>query len=141
MKYVIDAGIAIKYYVPEIYEDQSVALLEGGHELHIPELLYVEVSSIVWKKVRRGQVARVKGANIIFRILNENWIAHSHKGTLETVYAGAETTGQTVYDFTYLALAISLDCEFVTADEKFYKALENTSFKSNLKWIGDFKDV
>jgi predicted nucleic acid-binding protein len=36
-----------------------------------------------------------------------------------------------------LALAVALSCEFVTADEKFYQALEKTPLKANLLWIGD----
>ena len=55
---VIDASVAIKWYVPE--EDQApamklLALAESGDmEFHIPDLMYCEVGNILWKKVRLG---------------------------------------------------------------------------------------
>ncbi len=46
-------------------------------------------------------------------------------------------TNQTGYDWTYLALALSLGYEFVTADQRFYKALEKPRLKKYLLWIED----
>jgi predicted nucleic acid-binding protein len=140
MNFVLDASVAVKWYVPEIYVNEAVKLLDGDHDFHVPELIFPEISNIIWKKVKREDITQTEGRRIIAALLETNWAVHSHKQTLVSAYAGAEATGQTVYDFTYLALAISLDCEFVTADEKIYRTLENTPFKSNLKWIGDFQE-
>ncbi len=137
MKFVVDASVAIKWYVPEIYEKESEALLNAGHDFHAPELIYPEFSSIIWKKVRRNLLTFAKGQRIISAFSHQNFIPHSHQSLILSAYTGAEATGQTVYDWTYLALAISLSCEFVTADEKFYKSLAKTSLRANLLWIGD----
>ncbi len=137
MSYVVDASVAIKWYVPEIFENEAIQVLESGRELHVPELILPEFSGIVSKKVRRGELSKSEGNRIVTAIARKSWTIHSHKNTIKSAYTGAEATGQTFYDWTYLALAISLSCEFVTADEKFYKALEMTAFKQNLKWIGD----
>ena len=138
MKYVVDASIAVKWYIPEIYERETDRLLKGRHQLYVPELILPEFSNIIWKKVRRGEITEAEGETIVAAFLRKRWTIASHKRTLQSAFTGAVSTGQTVYDWTYLALAISLSCEFVTADEKFYKALEPTAFKANLKWIGDF---
>jgi predicted nucleic acid-binding protein len=139
MNYVLDASVVIKWYVPENYFQEAVTLMDGDHHFHVPELILPELGGIVWKKVRRKEIPNTEGKKIIAALLEKDWRVYSHKNTLVSAYVGAEATGQTVYDFAYLALAVSLDCEFVTADGKFYKALENTPFKSNLKWIGDFQ--
>lgn len=138
MNYVVDASVSVKWYVPEIYEQEATRFLKGSHRLHVPELIYPEFSNIIWKKVRRGETTQAEGDRIINAFSRKRWLVYSHKRTVKSAYTGAESTGQTVYDWTYLALAISLGCEFVTADEKFYKALENTPLKANLLWIGDF---
>lgn len=138
MNYVVDASCAIKWYVPEIYEQEATRLLKGKHRLHVPELILPEFSNIIWKKVRRGELTEAEGERIITTFARKRLIVHSHQRIIKSAYTGAVTTGQTVYDWTYLALAISLSCEFVTADEKFYKALEMTPFKTNLRWVGDF---
>jgi predicted nucleic acid-binding protein len=138
VKYVLDASVAVKWYVPENYEQEATRLLKGRHEIHVPELILPEVGNIIWKKIRRGDISSAEGEKIITAVARKRWTVYPHKQTLKSALTGAVATGQTVYDWTYLALAISLSCEFVTADEKFHKALENTTFKSSLKWIGDF---
>ena len=137
MKYVVDASVAIKWYVPEIYEQEATKLLQSNHVFHAPELIYPEFSSILWKKVRRGEVTQVEGQRIIAAFATKKLLSHAHQALLQSAYTGAESTGQTVYDWTYLALALALSCEFVTADEKFYRALEKTPLGAHLFWIGD----
>lgn len=138
MNYVLDASVLIKWYVPEIYTSEAIKLIGKNHTFHIPELILTETAGIVWKMVRRGDLSSTEGNNIVNALLKIDWNVYSHQPTLISAYAGAQRTDQTVYDFTYMSLAISIDCEFVTADEKFYRALEKTPFRSNLKWIGDF---
>lgn len=137
MKYVVDASVCIKWYIPETYEQEATRLLQGGHDFHAPELILPEVSNIIWKKVRRSEISSVEGERIINSFSKNSLTIHSHKQIIKSAYIGAESSGQTVYDWTYLALAVSLSCEFVTADLRFYKALENTPLKKNLLWIGD----
>ncbi len=136
MRYVVDASVVIKWYIPEIWEKEATRLLRGRHEIHVPELALPEIGNIVWKKARRAEITNAEAAKIIAAVARKRWAIHSHKGIFRSAFAGAEATGQTVYDWTYLALAISLSCEFVTGDHKFYKAIEKTPFLPNIKWIG-----
>ncbi len=137
MNYVVDASVAVKWYVPEIFEAESALLLRAKYALHVPDLIIPEFCSIVWKKVRRGELTKGEGDKIVSAIALKNWTIHPHRRTLKSAFSGAIATGQTVYDWTYLALAISLSCEMVTADERFYNAIRDTAFGPNLKWIGD----
>ncbi len=134
---VVDASVAVKWYVPEIYEQEANRLQSGGDILHAPELILPEFSNIIWKKVRRGEITDKEGNKIVDAFAKRNLQIHSHKSVIKSAYTGAIMTNRTVYDWTYLALAIALSCEFVTADEKFYKALEPTKLKKHLLWIGD----
>ena len=137
MKYVIDASVSVKWYVPEIYEQEAVSLLNGKPRFQAPELIFPEFGNIIWKKVGRGDLTTAEGEKIITEFSQRKWTIHPHQKIIIPAYVGADSSGQTVYDWTYLALAVSLSCEMVTADEKFYKALEKTPLKNNLKWIGD----
>jgi predicted nucleic acid-binding protein len=40
-----------------------------------------------------------------------------------------------VYDSLYLALAVTQGRQLVTADQKFYNALKNSTFASYLLWV------
>lgn len=134
---VADASVAIKWYVTEIYTAEAEKLLDGSYEIHAPELILPEFGSIIWKKLRRGDLTAKEAPQIIDVFSKQTITFHSHQPLLKSAFAGAQLSGQTVYDWSYLALAISLSCEFVTADERFYKALEKTALKKHLVWIGD----
>jgi predicted nucleic acid-binding protein len=134
---VADASVSVKWYVSEIYTPEAEKLLNGSYEIHAPELILPEFGSIIWKKVRRNDLTEREAAQIINTFSKQNITFHSHKPLLKAAFAGAQLSGQTVYDWSYLALAISLSCEFITADERFYKALEKTTLKKHLIWIGD----
>lgn len=134
---VADASVAIKWYVTEIYTAEAEKLLDGSYEIHAPELILPEFGSIIWKKLRRGDLTAKEATQIIDGFGKQTITFHSHQSLLKSAFAGAQLSGQTVYDWSYLALAVSLSCEFVTADERFYKALEKTALKKHLVWIGD----
>ena len=137
MNYVLDASVAVKWYVPEVHEQEATRLKKTGGVFHAPELIVPEFGNIIWKKTIRKELTPAEGNRIITAFAAEKLVLHSHHATLIAAYTGAQTTGQTVYDWTYLALAMALSCLFVTADERFYKALEKTPLKTNLLWIGD----
>jgi len=43
---------------------------------------------------------------------------------------------QVVYDCVYLALAVNKSCQVVTANERFFNALQGDSLGSYLFWLG-----
>jgi predicted nucleic acid-binding protein len=137
MKRVVDASVAIKWYVPEIYEQEASRMQKSGDELHAPELILPEFGNIVWKKVARREITEKEGQRIVSEFSKVKLILHPHASITKSAFTGAMMTNQTVYDWTYLALALSLGCQFVTADERFYKALKTTKLKKHLLWVGD----
>ena len=137
MKFVIDASVAVKWYVEEDFSEEAASVLSGEFELNVPELIYPEFGNILWKKFRRGEVTPAECRNIIERFRGLSLFRHSHNALLKSAYIGAEITGQTVYDWTYLSLAVFLNCEMVTADRRFFDALSASSITRHLKWVGD----
>jgi len=137
MNYVVDASVAVKWYVPEDNSDDAERLLDLTNELHAPELIAPEFGNIIWKKVRRGELTEKQGREIIEAFLSVPMLKYPTAPLLEVAFTGALQTAQTVYDWIYLALAISLNCQMVTADEKFYKALQTGLPAKHLLWVGD----
>lgn len=116
--YVIDASVAVKWFVPEAHSREAAALLDPALTLHAPDLLFAEVSNALWKKTRRREL-RPGEAKLILRglasvPLEVTPIRHLAAGALDL----ALETGCTVYDAVYLALAAHHDCRLVTADQR-----------------------
>jgi predicted nucleic acid-binding protein len=61
VKVVVDASVAIKWFVPEPLSSAAERLLVGVDALLAPDFLLVEFGNIVCKEVRLGALARGDG--------------------------------------------------------------------------------
>ena len=61
---VVDASVVIKWFVEEELHDEALALLESEHDLHGPDLLFLEVANVAWKKALRGEIEGVDAYEI-----------------------------------------------------------------------------
>lgn len=138
---VVDAGVAIKWYVPEVHEAEAKRFLDPAYKLHVPELFFPEFGSIVWKKARLLRVPEIteaEGRDIVDLLLGVSLTIHPMAPLLGSAYDIAVGPGRlTVYDCSYLALARSLGCRLVTADRAFYDALKGGHHGSHLFWVAD----
>lgn len=65
MQYVIDASVAVKWFLPELHSDKAEVLLKGflteGLSLTAPDLLVPEVGNTLWKRsVLRKEISLSK---------------------------------------------------------------------------------
>jgi predicted nucleic acid-binding protein len=135
---VVDASVAVKWFVPENNSAEAVRLLGARFWPHIPVLLYSEVTQTIWKKVyQRKDIAEEDGREILHDLMVITLQVHSVTPLLEQALDIALATGRTVYDSIYLALAVSLDCKLVTADQKLYNALRTGPFANDVLWVAD----
>lgn len=140
MKCVVDASVAVKWYVPEVHSEAAERLLDRRNELHAPDLIVPEVGNIVWKKIGRGELTARQGNMIVEAFLEVSLLKHPAAPLLVPAFEGAQRTAQTVYDWMYLALALALDCRMVTADRRFHDALRGGPLAPNLLWVADIPD-
>jgi predicted nucleic acid-binding protein len=139
--FVVDAGVAIKWYVPEIHEANAKRFLNSACNLHVPELFYPEFGNIVWKKARllkTLEITEVEGREILNLVLGVALTVHPMGPLLRTAFELAMSAARpTVHDSCYLVLAKVLNCRLVTADRVFYDSLKSGSFGPHLAWVGD----
>lgn len=136
-EYVIDAGVAIKWFVPEILEAEAKRWLDPSHILYAPDLLPSECGNILWKKARLKEITWAEASRIASELKLAPILLFSSLSLLTDALTLALDTGRTVYDCMYLAAAIDQGCQLVTADRKFYNALQSTSRKKYVVWVAD----
>jgi len=61
-RFVVDASVVIKWYVPEIHSGDADRLLSGDAELLVPDLLWSEIGNILWKRILRAEMTEEKAA-------------------------------------------------------------------------------
>jgi predicted nucleic acid-binding protein len=116
--YVVDASVVIKWFLPEIHGDAARRLLSGPHEFFSPDLLFPEVGNVIWKKVRCGELMAEHGERLAADISTVAVETVPTRGLVVDAHALAAATGLTVYDCMYLALAVRLETEMITADDR-----------------------
>ncbi len=121
--YVIDASVGIKWFVPEEYEEQAELLLAGTYSLLVPDLFYVEITNILWKRVRQNEIPESIARNILLALDTFVLTASSCASLSKTALEITVQTGCSVYDSMYVALAIRKKSKLVTADKKLFNTL------------------
>ncbi len=138
---VVDAGVAIKWYIPEIHEHEAKRFLDPAFTLHVPNLFFSEFGNIVWNKARLLKVPEItaeEGREIIGLLLGLSLAVHPMAPLLTAAYELAlGPKHATVYDCCYLALACALGCRLTTADRVFYDAFVSGPYGANLLWVAD----
>jgi predicted nucleic acid-binding protein len=135
---VVDASIAVKWVVPEDHSTGARRFLTAQFRRKVPILLLTEVGQTIWKKVyQRGEIAADDGREILRDLIVTPLVLHPVGPLVEPAFDIALATGRTVYDSIYLALATALSCKMVTADQKFYNALQSTPFAGDVLSVAD----
>ncbi len=133
--YVVDICVAIKWFIPEIFSEEAMQLLSPDHDLIAPDYFLVEAANVLWKKTRRDEIGLEDGRQILAALQNSPIQSRDAQSLLYASFDLANQTGRSLYDCLYLYLATQENCQMVTADEKLYNALRNTTWSSYLLWI------
>lgn len=122
---VVDASVAVKWFLPEDGSDKADALLRTGQKLIAPELIRIEVAAALAKQLRMKALDAA-----MTRTLLDDWRTNLQKETvnleptLHDFDRGLEISieiGHALQDCLYVATAERLDVPLITADEKFLK--------------------
>lgn len=132
---VIDASVAVKWFLPEIYSEAARRYLLGDCLRVVPDLLYVEFGNAIWKRARRADMSDDEAREVLRSLQLVPVERHAAQPFLESAYRVARELDRTVYDALYLVLAAALNCPLVTADRRFYEAVAKSSLAENVRWI------
>jgi len=133
--YVVDASVAVKWFVPEIHSEHALRLLRKRFALQAPELIQAEFGNILWKKCRAGELDGTTAGEILDNFKRSPLVVQPQGAFLKLAWEIALKHRQTFYDSLYLALAMAEKARMVTADRKFYGALSGTPMGRHLLWI------
>lgn len=137
MGYVIDASVAIKWYLPEEHSVHAVRLPLLDIQLHCPDLMFAETGNILWKYVLRSECSHGKAVAILRELKALSLKVWNTPQIAEEALEIACRTKRTFYDSLYVALAVKNNCQMITADLKLYDALKKTPLKKHILWIED----
>jgi predicted nucleic acid-binding protein len=123
---VVDASVAIKWFVEEPLRPQARKLLADRHEFVEPDLLISEVANIAWKKTVRGEIQADQARSIVRNIGLPPFVSTFVEATTlrERALALALQWKHPVYDCFYAACAEVISAPLLSADEKFLRLVK-----------------
>ena len=133
--FVVDASVGVKWVVPEEGTRDAHALLER-HSLATPELFQAECTNILWNKVRRSEISRDEALGALALLSRSGVVVWPMRELIDDAFRIAVLLDHSVYDCLYLALALSRDWTFVTADRRLLDKIErhrNLELRADLR--------
>ncbi len=132
---VIDASVAVKWFLPESHGEAALRLLDPDHELLAPDLIWAEVTNVLWKRRRRGEIAPATARGILADFRRFPLRIAPAGPMIEQAFAIADQLARSVYDCLYLALARRAQGRLVTADRRLYAAAAGSPLAASLLWV------
>jgi len=137
--FVVDASLVVKWFVPEVHSGAARKLLDASYDYIAPDLLFPEAGNAMWKKVRRGELSPDDAQSLVNDISAVGIEVVSMRALVSDAHKLAVATGITVYDATYLALAVRLETQVITGDDKFARRLaDHPLLAPHIRSVEDF---
>jgi len=133
---VIDASVAIKWFVKENLHDEARRLLDGQDDLHAPDLLVVELANVAWKKTARREIDARQARDIALAYLDGVPRLWSSADLVDRALQIALELGHPIYDCLYIACAEAVSGVLVTADGRLRAAVDATRFEPLVRYLG-----
>jgi len=139
---VVDSGVVLATILEESYSEKAKALTKSWDQqdlqLCAPMLFRYEVVAVMRKSVVRNRLTPDEAREGRERLLAYPIIYYLDDALLRRAYELATQFNRpTAYDSQYLAVAERLGCDFWTADERLYNALN--IHLAWVKWVGDLR--
>ena len=139
---VVDASVAVKWTFPEFLEPlagQADSLLRqyfhGQIRLVVPDLFWSEIPNFLWKSVRQQKMPAMRAEEALNTMLSRSFPTVPSRDVLSEALSIAVQFNRTAYDGIYVALAVALQTQLITADERLVNALAGYL---PVKWLGSF---
>lgn len=134
---VVDASIAVKWFLPEPNDEHALKLLHSGKQLCAPDLIYAEVGNVLWKRVRFGELTEQEAEIVLLGLLNLPLLIYPIASLAINTLKLSFHMERTFYDSAYLAITASQSIPLATADKRLFNALQNTELQPQVVWVKD----
>ena len=137
MTTVIDASVAIKWFVKESGHDEALDLLDQSEPLQAPDFIVPEVANIAWKKCLRGEITREQAHTLVATLPHYVSVLHASVGLVERSLNLSLALKHPVYDCLYIACVEYTDGVLVTADKRLCNVLRDNGFGALVRLLGN----
>jgi predicted nucleic acid-binding protein len=137
VRLVIEASVAVQWYVEEEYSDIAIRISHDASEMHVPNFFYQEVTNAFWRRARSGDIDAAIVPLWLDSLTDATTIVHDSRSLVHSAWQIASGTAMPIYDAGYLAVALAQKCPVVTADRAFFRQARVSGHAALVRWIDD----
>ncbi len=124
---VIDASVAVKWFVSEEASDKADEVSSSNHTLLAPRLIMIEVANAFARKAIQKLITPLEAAEYVRTLPRFLAGLLDVDDLIEPALQNACNHGHPIYDFIYLEAARRRDTKMLTADQKFIAKVKGTN--------------
>jgi predicted nucleic acid-binding protein len=116
MTLVVDASVALKWYLDEPLSEDARAILVSDEMLVAPELIVAEVANAAWRRLNKGDIALAQAKGILTELPTAFLALVPETGLAIRALEIAAELAHPVHDAFYIATSERWNAPLVTAD-------------------------
>jgi predicted nucleic acid-binding protein len=124
---VIDASVAVKWFVSEEASDKADEISASDYTLLAPRLIMTEVANAFARKATQKLITPLEAMEYVRTLPQFLAGLLDVNDLIESALQNAYSHRHPIYDFIYLEAARRRDTRMVTADEKFIAKVKGTN--------------
>jgi predicted nucleic acid-binding protein len=125
---VVDSSVVAKWILPEADSAQAqrvlLSIVGQGYRLFAVDLVYAEVASAVWKRLRQKSITPAEADGFLEALLRAPVEVVPTADLLKLAFSIAARHDRSIYDALFVALTEQLAVNGVTADEPLHNAVK-----------------
>ena len=136
---VVDASVALKWFVPETDSGQAVRMLGPGNDLLAPAYILIELANALRTSCALQRITEPLAAQAVADA--RSYFSRTVEDALliRRAFDMAVGIGHPIYDCLYLVAAQLEAAQLITSDAKFVAKLSLTPYASDVVLLSDWK--
>jgi predicted nucleic acid-binding protein len=137
--FIVDASVAVKWFVAETDSLVADELSASRHRLFAPRLIMTEVANVLGRKAIAGLMSVAEACGHLRSLPYYLDDVLSADELIEPALENACALGHPIYDLIYLEAARQLDAQLLTADRRFRAKIAGTDFARHVTLLSDWR--
>jgi hypothetical protein len=137
--FIVDASVAVKWFVAETDSLVADELSASRHRLFAPGLIMAEAANALARKAMAGLMSAAEARDYLHSLpcYLDDVVAVDE--LIEPPLENALALRHPIYDLIYLETARRLDAQLVTADRRFMAKIAGTDFARHVTLFSDWR--
>lgn len=136
MTLVVDASVALKWYLDEPLSENARAILASDEMLVAPELIISEVANAAWLRLNKGDISVTQAKEILTELPGAFLSLVPETGLAFRALEIATELRHPVYDAFYLATSERWNAPLVTADRRLLAKAADSPWAKQVRPLG-----